>query len=215
MIWAATIAAALTPSLQADFVYQNSTGNLDQRLSSGIIEVGDEIVLDGTARFLTDFDFEYYGISFSGNEQAVVRFYYNDGPAFNGDVNALEPLTKFFDSGLFNVVATERNTLNFSTADGSLPANIVLPDRFTFSVQFSGIEGGESAGVSLYSPPTIGSSVSDYWYNDPSTGWETRTNVNFAINFGARIQAVPEPSTWALGLLGTLAGLFFFRRNKQ
>jgi hypothetical protein len=215
IIWAATLAATLTPSIHAQFVYENSTGNLDQRLSIGNVEVGDEIVLAGTGRMLTGFDFEYYGISFSGNEQARLRFYQNDGELFNNDPLARKPLTMFFDSGLFDVAATARNTLNFSTSDSSLPAGIALPERFTFTVQFSGIEAGESAGVDLYDPPTAGESFPDYWYNDSAQGWQTRTNVSYPMNFGARIQAVPEPSAWALCLLGAIAGSFYFRRNKR
>ena len=213
--WAATLAAVLTPSLHAEFVYQNSTANLSQRLSIGNTEVGDEIVLAGADRLLAAFDFQYYGISFSGNEKAQVRFYYNDGDVFNDDPAARKPLTAFFDSGLFDVAATAGSTLNFSIGDGTLPSGVLLPESFTVSVQFSGIEAGESAGVDLYDPPTVGASLPDYWYNDPVGGWQTRTNSTYPMNFGARIQAVPEPSTWTLFILGGLAGCIRFCRKAR
>ncbi len=204
------LVAACLPAARAEYVYRNSTVDLNTRFNPGLIEVGDEIILGGTLRNLTHFDFQYYGISFSGNEQARVRFYLNDGTAFGGDTNYLRPSTVFYDSGLFNISATARSTLNFDLSlDG-----IVLPERFTWSVQFTGISGGESAGVDLYGPPSVGSSFNDYWYNDTGTGWEPRTN-GVPINFAAQFQAVPEPSTWALGVVGGLCGFFLLRRRSD
>lgn len=207
------LALATVSTLHADLVYRNSTTDLNQRLAAGTVEIGDELILAGTFRNLSSFDFQYYGISFSGNEQARVRLYANDGASI--DAKTFLPNTVLFDSGTFNVSATAGNTLIFSTADGSLPNNIVLPNHVTLSVQFSGITAGEDAGVELYGPPTVGLSERDYWFRDPVNGWQTRTNASVAINFGATVQAVPEPSTWALGLIGGIAGFLYMRRAKK
>ena len=77
-------------SLRATTIYDNSQTDLFTRFNPGTIEVGDEILLGSTERYLTDFSFEYYGtntaspgnITFAGPVQARVRFYLNDGAAF-------------------------------------------------------------------------------------------------------------------------------------
>jgi len=212
---AASLMAAVLPAARAEIVYNNSTTDLSQRLTGGTVEIGDELVLGGTGRHLTDFSFEYYGISFSGNERAQVRLYANDGLAYSNNPAQLMPNTVLYDSGSFAVSATPRNTLNFSVSGGSLPNTITFPDHITLSVQFTGIEAGESAGVDLYDPPTVGSSLNDYWYHDPSLGWQVRTNVGPVLNFGAQISAVPEPSMWALFATAGACGYFMLARRRR
>src|ERR1017187_769762 len=72
-------------------IYDNSVNDLHTRFNPGTLQVGDEILLAGTARQLTYFSFEYYGLangldtgSFAGTVQAEVRFYVNNGAPFNG-----------------------------------------------------------------------------------------------------------------------------------
>jgi hypothetical protein len=70
--------------------------------------------------------------------------------------------------------------------------------------------------VDIYSPPDIGTDYWDYWQND-GTGWTSRTNV-VAMNFAARMdanEAVPEPSTLALSLVGGLGILAMVRRMRR
>ncbi len=196
-------------SVRAAIVYDNSNNDLNARLSAESFEIGDEVILGGSDRNLSAFDFQYYGINFSGGEQARVRFYNNNGAAYGGNASYLMPNTVFYDSGLFSVGATTRSVLYFDLAN----ENITLPERFTWSVQFSGITAGEFAGVDLYSAPAVGQNFSDYWHNHPTTGWEPRTNPAVAMNFSARFQAVPEPSFWALSLVGGMCGLFLVRRR--
>ena len=55
-------------------------------------------------------------------------------------------------------------------------------------------------------PPAVGASLDDFWVKNTSGGWSTfLIDANTPANFGARITAVPEPTTMALGLLGGLA----------
>jgi hypothetical protein len=205
---------------QADTVYDNSTGDLDIRLNPGTRQIGDEIVLAPGARYLTDFVFQYWGENFFGGEQVRLRFYLNDGaPAPAGPAT---PGTIFYDSGYFDIGATPRATLIFTDfATGAVVAfdntNSLLPDSFTWSVQFRGIDSdnGGKAGVDLYNPPTVGTNYLEYWERT-GAGWEYRGDTNgTALNFGARVGAVPEPSTIALGLLGGLAALMFRNRFKK
>jgi hypothetical protein len=216
-------ATAIVPALHAEFVYNNSTGDLTTRLSAGGFEIADEVILGGASRIISQFDFQYYGLNFSGNETVRVRFYNNDGGSYTnslGDVlpEYQKPFSSFYDSGLRTISGTLRSTLIYqdSLGNGALPDGLVLPNQFTISVTFGGIEGGETAGVDLYNPPTVGLSENDYWLNDPANGgWQPRTNGAAVLNFGMRVQAVPEPSIWALSIAGGLCGLFLFRRRKS
>jgi len=197
MIATAVLPAYVSPA-QSQLVYNNSTIDQNVRFNPGTNEVGDQITLAGTARGVTDFTFQYWGTNFLGNdEQARVRFYKNDGAA--SPQGALAPGTVIFDSDWFSIVATNRATLvftDFSSGGGALiPLRAGLPDTFTWTVQFSGIGIGESAGVDLYGPPTVGGRFSDYW-DKTGSGWTLRTNsvAPFTeINFAAKITAVVQP----------------------
>lgn len=159
---------------QADVVYNNTTTPLNTRYAS-TAEFGDQIVLAGSNRLLTNFTFEYFGLNFSGDEQARFRIYRNDGAGG-------APNTSIYDSGLFNVGATAAATLSFDLT-------LAVPDTFTWTVLFTGIGAGESAGLDLFSPPTVGSDFSDYWEKNGST-WELRTRSDgLAMDFGAIAQA--------------------------
>ena len=194
---------------RADLVYANSTNDLSLRFNPLLFEVGDEIVLDGTARYVTNFNFQYWGVGFDGDEALRVRFYVNDGPAAPAGPTIYEPGTVLFDSGTFPIVATNRAVLLFDYY-ALMNGNVIdllnpVPNSFTWSVQFynTNDNAGFSAGLDIYDPPTVGSNYKDFWeYN--GTGWEYRgddiccTNYNFA----ARVEATPEPAVVVLGLLG-------------
>lgn len=209
----ATLILSVASVTVAQTVYDNSVTDLNTRFRVDNNRVGDEIVLGGSDRLATAFSFEYYGLNFSGNEMAQVRFYRNDGGLYGSSSNTFLPNSVFYDSGLFPISATPRSTLNFDMTLETL-AERTLPDDFTWSVEFSGIEAGENAGLDLYNPPTVGSSFPDYWYFNAGA-WELRTNSvsSDPINFAARFDAVPEPSMWALLMAGGTCGAFFMRRR--
>lgn len=212
-LMAASLIAAAA-SVQAEVVYSNTNSYLNQNFNAGTLEIGDELNLAGTGRQLSAFDFQYFGINLDGNEQAQVRIYANDGLPPIGNSLANKPGTVLWDSGLFNVGNSTGSRLNWSVALGNLPANVVLPNRITFSVKFTNIDAGDSAGVALYDPPTTGFSVRDFWENTDGLGdWRLQTNATFVMNFGSSVQAVPEPSFWALAIAGGLCGFFLMRRR--
>src|ERR1039457_3610696 len=95
------------PLVAQTTVYNNSTNDLLLQFNPGTSQIGNEIILGGTQRYLTDFSFEYWGSSsnpnsFAGAIQARVEFYMNNGPLFN---TYASPGTSFYDSGWFSVPA--------------------------------------------------------------------------------------------------------------
>jgi hypothetical protein len=205
-------------SAAAEVVYDNIVNDLNFDLNIGTQEAGDEVFLDGTARWLSEFTFEYWGTNtlspteFVGDVQARIRFYLNNGPALPDVENALTPGTILFDTGFFAIDPSSRATLTFTnfTAGMVVPLEVQLPDSFTWSIEFSGLDATDTAGVTVYSPPTVGNNFDDYWVFDGSA-WMLQTNV-VSMDFAARISAVPEPSTVLLGLCGGLLALAWFRR---
>src|SRR5262249_17229508 len=116
--WAIVTAA---PQAGADTIYDNSKNDLLTRFNPGNFEVGDEIQLVRSARYLTNFAFEFWGENpnspdlFAGTVEARVRFYQNDGPEFHGYPT---PGSVFYDSGWFTIERpTPRNTLQFTAGD--------------------------------------------------------------------------------------------------
>src|SRR5258708_2625551 len=136
-----------SPTLRATPIYDNSVNDLSTRFNPGTTEVGDEILLGSTERYLTNFSFEYYGtntaspgnLAFAGPVQARIRFYQNDGAAFNGYAT---PGTVIFDSDWFaGFGPTSRSTLNFSAGSDFPLAGLYLSvsSNMTWSVQFRGM----------------------------------------------------------------------------
>jgi hypothetical protein len=177
-------------------------------------EIGDEIILAGTARLLTQFDFEYFGTSggldtpgsFAGAVTARVRFYLNNGPLASG---VPSPGSVFYDSGTFAVPGrTSRSTFVFTQPEfitgsgpGFIPLLIPLPDHFTWSVQFTTVNPADHVGVDLYSPPVVGQNFPDYWLNTAGT-WSLQQGPGGQppYNFAARFQAADVPETTGIGI---------------
>ena len=157
-----------SPVVNPNVVYDNTATRLPARYASSS-EFGDEIILAGTNRFLTNFTFEYFGTNFSGDEQARVRFYRNDGPSSASGAGT--PHTLFYDTGFFGIGQTAGATLTLSDL------GLTVPDSFTWTIAFSGVTAGESAGLNLYSPPVVGRNYPDFWEKNGSV-WEQRILAN-------------------------------------
>ncbi|MSU21800.1 MAG: PEP-CTERM sorting domain-containing protein [Pedosphaera sp.] len=218
----ALISATLvcTPAAFASIVYDNSSTVTDLSTYIGAqngVELGDEIVLAGTDRTITDFRFEYFlSANASGNEQAQLTFRLNDGTALIPLSSGRKlPNTQFFQISTDSVsgLETGRSTVVANGISATLPLGI---KNFTWSVNFTGIEAGEEVGLVLNSPPTIGSSPSDYWQLDNGV-WTTGQVDGGAVqgSFAARVTAVPEPSSLALGAFGALAFLSYLSRKRS
>jgi hypothetical protein len=107
----------------------------------------------------------------------------------------------------------------YSQASISEITGVTLPDRLTWSIVPLSLSANEKVSVLIYDPPSVGSSGNDFWQRNALGGWSRQVLNNTAgstiANFGARIVAVPEPSTNALLLAGAgyLAFLAYKRRT--
>lgn len=214
--WILSIVVSLvgfTGAVDAATVYDNTANNLNTRLGAGTVEIADEIILGGTERSLSAFSFQYYLLSPTpGGETLRLRFYQQNGVSG-------QPGSLLFDSGFFSVPATSGSSVeitDFSTG-ATLPFTSLLPDQFTWSVTFNGVGAGESAGVNLFGPPTVGNSIVDYWENNGAAWINKRVDFGFLPNpgtdFAATVQAVPEPSVIALVVIGGAAVVW--RRSRR
>ncbi len=211
-------ALALSHVAHAVVVYDNSTGFVPTNnfLNPGTHEVGDQIILGGTARALTNFTFQYSTFNLTHSFQAEFRFRLNDGPLVSGTPR---PNTTLFDSGLFTLPpAPTALSVTFDTDFG--PNGLVVPSNFTWSLQFFGLLPGEMAGPDLFAPVTVGSNFPDYWDFD-GTSWTLRANTNNTppINFAARAEAKAVPdssgiSTIVLSMMGVLGFGLKSRKRK-
>jgi hypothetical protein len=203
----AILAASLVVSTGAfaSIVYDNTTNPLNRVVPQATAsEIGDQIFLAGADRRVTDFQFNYFvSTNASGNERAEFFFYDNSG--IGGAPGVL-----LFRSGEFNLLTGNQTA--------TAPAlSVAVPNTFTWSVAFRGIDFNETAGLLLFNPPSTGASFDDFWVRNSDGTWSTFLIDAGATpaNFGARVTAVPEPSTFALALIGgtALLGYRRFRRK--
>lgn len=214
---ALTVAAAalLAQNAQSQStVYNNSTtfnGNFD--FAAGT-QVGNEVVLDGSgpryalATFQVQFNLNGPGTP-NASDAVELLLYNNTGGLVQG---ANSPGTLVYSSGFSSLTAFTSGSLLTYT----LPAGTVVNQDFTWVLEFQGVPSGETAGLALFGPTTVGYNYHDAWENSGS-GWalDVAGTGNPALEFGAVITgtAVPEPSTIVLGVMGACA--FLARRRKN
>jgi hypothetical protein len=191
---------ALATSASADAIFNNATNDIKVRFNPGTFEVGDQVVLAGNARYLTNFAFEYWGTNataagnpaFSGSVEARVRFYKNDGAAFNGYA---APGTCFYTSAWFSVSPTARNVFIFRPGVDFPASGLYLPaSEMTWTVQFRGMGATDQVGVDFYTPAVVGLDHPDYWQRSGDRApWALMTN-SVPTDFAAIMEAtlVPE-----------------------
>jgi hypothetical protein len=176
---------------RADVVYDN-TGTLQPYYRTGA-ELGDQVTLGGTARVVTTFQVILFS-AVPSTADLQGRFYANDGA---GGV----PETLLWSDVLPNLAVDQVTVATFDLS--SLVSAVVVPDTFTWTV----LSGSMDVGPIMYDPPLVGSSADAFWEYDASWG-EYWFGGDPVANFGARIEATPEPATLCLmgaGLAGFVA----------
>ena len=177
----------------ASTVFDNTdlANNKNRAYSPGNgVEFGDQIFLSGNERRITDFQFDYFvSANASGNERAELFFYQNNG------AGGTAPGTQLYRSGQFALDKGFQSIL----AQG---LSVTVGNTFTWTVQFSGIDLNEQAGLLVFDPPTVGASFDDFWVKNTDGSWSTFLIDGGAVpgNFSARVIAVPEPTTLAFAM---------------
>jgi subtilisin-like proprotein convertase family protein len=219
-VWDFDVPAARDADAFEALVYDNWTNNLNQPIDVGTNELGNQITLDRTGRYLSRFALEYWGTNavqqdFVGTAKAQVRFYYNDGPALI--TGQLAPGTIFYDSGPIAISATNQGELVIGEFNltAAVPLQGPLPDSFTWTVNFSGLGSNDAAGLVLYGPPVAGQATNGYWIVQ-TNGWALQGESGQA--FGGQLSALS--SGVALTVVNTVtnsdcAGTFTATRTWQ
>ena len=197
---AALLCSAIAGQAQTQVIYNNTGDPVlgTYAPTDKSLEFGDQIILDGDARVITEFRLEYYSSEAAGD--AIVRFRSNTG-------SNLEPAEILFETDHIPLEA------NFNTIEIEGIGVPISGDTFTFTIEFD-VAGTQDVGLILRNPPSIGSSFDDVWVQADTGDWATRNIPLATANLAAQIGAVPEPSTIALSILGALALCGAARRRK-
>jgi subtilisin-like proprotein convertase family protein len=187
--WKFDLPTARDASAVEALVYDNWTNALGQSLDPGQTEVGNQITLSGSQRYPSRFAFEYWGTNanqaaFAGSVTAQVRFYQNDGPIL--PTGEATPRTLLYDSGPLPINATTKRALTLEDfqLSAAQPLQGALPSSFTWTVRFSGLAGGDAAGLNLYGPPVVGQAAAKYWVLSQN-GWTIKAGDNFGSQLAA------------------------------
>jgi hypothetical protein len=165
-----------------DVVYDNTAStNFTGQYHYSTNEFGDQIALtpSNTNRYMAKFTFGYYlGDTATGNEKFVLRFYKNDGPkdAPGTLLWPLDPQPKSMPL---------KQGYNSAVIEGLA---LLVPDNFTFTVEFVGVKRGVPAGLLIFGPPVVGFSLDDYW-EKVNGKWTLKIVAGHPINFGAQVIA--------------------------
>lgn len=202
---AALFVLAAAPAQAQLVVYDNFTTPLNKYLDEGTLESGDEVTLAiaGPTTTIDNFTFEYWldPAKATGTETVRIRFYEL--------VSGAPASTPLYDSQPVALTQTSVARLTLQNL------NITAPQTFVWTAQFGGgnISGGLVAGLTLYDPPTTGSSTYEFWQKVGGV-WDTYYFDPHPTNFGAEFTAVPEPWATSAVLLSTAAGTVAFLRRR-
>lgn len=191
------LASAFT---QAEIVYQNIKDDSNEPETSydAPREFGDQITLSGTDRWISGFSFEYYAdFTPTGDETARLRFYANDGPT--GANPSATPGTLLLDTGDFSIQS------GYKTARLN-DFRLLVPDSFTWTIEFNGISETERAGLLIDENVNIGSSNSTFW-EKREEGWRSLTLPGLSANFIAQVIVPPAVVSGSLQIEGGVATL--------
>ncbi len=186
-------AVAFLPAFGDEIIYDNTSNSLGHYAGEQR-EFGDQLDLEGTARTLTELDFEYFAdIAPDGTQGMKVRLYSNEVPYDNFRNRPTELL---YESGFLPLIKGY-GTRKITGLDVRLPR-----DTVTFTVEFLGLKTNESGGLLFYSPPTVGFSFNEFWRRTATGGWEVvrysttdpTQRANASVRLTARGEAVLDES---------------------
>lgn len=193
-------------------VYQHSgSGNFSYTTGA---EYGDEVVIpahsmSGVQWVITGFSFEY-AANYALPSGLTFRIYEQNGAPIGGFAS---PGTEIYET-----VVDINSGGGVVNVDFAYDATNILPNRLTYTVQFSGLLPGNTAGLIIPGgSPMIGSSGNDFWEKTGpgANDWSLKTfdPGSPSANFVATITAVPEPGTVAMMIAGAGMVLVALRRK--
>lgn len=193
-------------------VYQHSgSGNFSYTTGA---EYGDEVVIpahsmSGVQWVITGFTFEY-SANYSLASGLKFRIYEQNGAPIGGFAS---PGTEIYET-----IVDINSGGGVVNVDFAYDVTNVLPNRLTYTVEFSGLLPGNTAGLIIPGgSPMVGSSANDFWEKTGpgANDWALKTfNAGSpSANFVATITAVPEPGTVAMMIAGAGMVLVALRRK--
>jgi hypothetical protein len=209
LLCSSAIAALASPGQTQSIVYDNTTNSLHTNMPllpawrDNSAEAGDEVWLTGTDRQVTQLRllFSYRGTA-PGTIDARIRFR-------TVDPGTEKPGDAFYESALIVGLPTVGGMNEYIFA---IP-NVVVPDRFVWTVQAYNRQGSVGElGPAYYNPATVGWSDDFYWQSDMGSEWIAYSwGGDPYANFAATITAVPEPAS----MLALAAGVGIFLRRRR
>jgi len=152
-------------------VYLNNvtdTGNTVQYNANGYTAIGDQITLGGTDRSATDATTQFFNVlSTSGTFDATLSFYtVGVKPAVAGSLLGSFTMTNIAISGfdLNNPLTSGTTNVTFSGL------NLTLPDEVIFVLTVANVLNAD-LGLTLFDPPTVGSSDNSLFIANDGTGF--------------------------------------------
>lgn len=193
------------PAFAGTIVYDNTatnTGIFLQLEKDGARADGNQVTLAGNLRTITEFGIVLDGFSNATDSQIQIRFFINDGP--NGS-----PSTEIFNSGLVDIALQPTPQLF------TIPVpDVRVPQSFTW-VMNTGPAGLPRVLAPYHSPAVVGMHEPFTWRLFPNGIWN-QTQPSGAVpdrGFGARIVAVPEPTSGLIMIALVTTTSCYRRRN--
>jgi len=192
----------LAPPLSPpEVIYDNTTNFSGYFYNQGDGDIaGDEVNLAGNDRCVNHVDIQM-GADTSLVADTTFRIYANDAGGAPG--------TLLYEQALGQVAYGGSTTLSID-----LLANVEVPSPLTWTIELNNrtVPTGH-VGPRVCDPPTVGSSLDDFWMDQGSGFALYWFGGSPVANFGARITAVPEPATMGLFGLGALFAAYRRRRR--
>jgi hypothetical protein len=166
-------------------------------------QIGDQIALAGTDRLAASATVQLFNNSdVTGTFDAMLRFFSVGSPVGAQLGNAFT---------LTGIPIANLSTATFTF--GSL--NALVPDNLIFTVAVSNVSAGLDLGLTMFDPPTVGSSDPTFFIVNDGTSFSTAStlgafpdNFYFSLTANPNVSPIPEPATWVLASAGlAFAGL--------
>jgi hypothetical protein len=178
-------------------------------------EYGDEIVMPTAGYVFTGLNFNYFAQAAGGT--ATLSIYDNAGGTL---INGTARPNTLLLSAINIPILAGNNMASVNYGGGDL----ILPERFTYTVSFAGNTGvglavGGSTDTTGRPHENVGTGLADFWQRTGAGAddWALNQVTGSYGNFKVTVTAnVPEPTTVALGVVGAavLVGSAF-RRNRR